>query len=853
MALKSYLTYKLLREMAAPGRGMLRGTVSHLPIQYDKDDILFLRQFDTKKWPEAIEARYNMLHDALVELQKSRDAMAGIKRTSSGTEIIKGGLADNIKKFLMDSSSELDEEIKKEVAKRHTFKSGKPAWPLIPGVTDAFWSEKTPKDKVTEKDVEEIAEDDAFEIAKKKTENLDDAINLPKGKVEFKIGVGTVRAFPYLNRLYHKLERTRGETHHPSSGLEGSGEHGFDLSHPAKKEVEEETEEGKKVKKSKKTTRGLSWVAKLTWDKSLRGSAATSSSSFRAGYLAHSAYNHFGDLKETPAYKRAEEAGTLKWLPMDGKEGRTKVKDPKIDWLVEAEVKKIKDECEKQAHEAGVKKCQKTPKDIKKEAEQSVSAMVERGEVYAHPVPGIPDEDRKYRLEGGEPNVQYIYLPHQKVILPKESPDEPSVEKYVPILRKSSTLLKKRVHDYEPTSIEEDPEAIETGERTGVVNVGPTPNRNEPAQAFADPRVASNYHLNEFLKSLLVSDYEIKRGMRVSGVIPDFIIGIKGTLQGSARSGGTSPQVQRMIRNDPEKIIELHNMVYNFILAKHLASKKLQTEDGRRRLAQSIVSSYLQGTEFEIPRRSRGKGGDIRGYGDVAAGEEGAEYDPSSADAIKGERGRRKRGEAIFSKSLQQIRNDLSQMEKRIAEKETIKPKIERGESFENSKSKIDQIMQGVKEKTEFFEILRNGLIEEIKMTEKQADDLIKSWQEAESDPNRPEWTLDRVKEAFMGMLQSAKKGEEMQVVMPEPVVKTIVSKPIKGAPTTFARAKMDAPTKSPLLRRPVAPTGTKLPVPPSGPTSPETTEPKNQMDWKELSGLNLSEKIEYFRNKLRN
>lgn len=839
MALKSYLTYKLLQEMAAPGRGVLKGTVSHLPIQYDKDDIIFLRQFDSKHWADAIHSRYDMLHDALVKLQKVRDKMAGLERTTAGIKIIEDGLADNVKKFIMGEPSGLSEEEKAVVSKRHTFKSGKSSLPLKPGITDAFWSEKTPKEKVSEKDVDEMAEDDAFEIVKNRTESIEDVIDMPKGKVEFKLGkLKKQRAFPYLTRLYHKLERTKGEPHVGSSGLEGVGEHGFDLSHPAVKKTEGEEEE-----RTKKTTRGLNWVGKFSWERSLKGVSGTESSSSRAGYLAHSAYNHFGDLKDTPAYKRAEENGTLEWLPMDGKEGRLKVKDPKIDWLTESETKRIKEKCEKEAHDAGVKKCQKTFQEIKQEAKESVKAMISRGEVYAHPVPGISDEQRKYVLDNDKIIVPYIYLPHQKIVLPKEHEGEATVEKYVPILRKSSTLLRTGVQDFEPTSIEEDPESVETGERTGIVNVGPTPNRNEPAQAFADPRVAANFHYKEFLNSLMVNNYRIKSSS-INGVVPDFI---KGVMRGIGL-GGTSPGVQRMIRNDPDKIMDFHNMVFNFILSKHLAAKKLQTEDGRVRLAQSLVSSYLQGTEFEVQRRARGKGGDVRGFGDISTGEEGVEFDPGTGAKIKSIGAKRKRGEAIFSKNLQQIRHSLSQMEKRISSQETVVPKTTRGESYEDTKTKLDKIMQNVKEKSEFFEVLKSGLIDKVKMTDKQADDIIKSWQEAEADPNRPDWTLDRIKEIFMGMLQSAEKGEEVQVARPEPVVaKPVFSKPVKGAPSVFARAKMEPTGKSPLLKRPISP---QAPVTPQTGITPK--EPEQQVDWQKLNGLKISERIEYFKNKIR-
>jgi len=402
-------------------------------------------------------------------------------------------------------------------------------------------------------------------------------------------------------------------------------------------------------------------------------------------------------------------------------------------------------------------------------------------------------------------------------------------------------LLKKGVHDFEPTSIEEDPEAVETGERTGVVNVGVTPNRNEPAQAFADERVASNYHFKELLNSLIVSDYEVRRGVRVNGVIPDFVVGIKSTLQGSLRSGGTSPSVQRMIRNDPDKIMDLHNMVYNFVLSKHLASKKLQTEDGRRRLSQSLVSSYLQGTEFEQPRRLRGKEGNVKGFGDVATGEEGAGFDPAASAAIKGVDAKRKRGEAIFSKNLQQIRQSLSQMEKRIVDQEAVAPKIEKGESLESSKAKLDKIMQTVKEKAEFFDVIKDGLIEQIKMTPKEADDWIKSWQEAEADPNRPEITLDKVKEAFMGMLQSVNTGEEMQIARPEPAKKVVFTGSKK--PVSFSRPEMASAGPSPLLRRkPATPTAI-----PQVNIPPQEDLPKTE--WNRLS---ISERVNYFKNRLK-
>ena len=190
--------FKKLYEMA------IRHDIAKLPVNIDKDDIEFLQQFPHEFWKEALKMRYDMLFDAVEKLHKDR------------REIHKH---DEIKNNILQAMEDGN-------------------WQHLTGIVpdnEIYHLKKVANDlDEREKDVE--ADKLAHEYVKTKTPH----INEPKDEVPFTIkwhkATKTILAKPFLNRLYHKLERTKGEAHIPGSGLEGeTGRYGYDMAYPHRK------------------------------------------------------------------------------------------------------------------------------------------------------------------------------------------------------------------------------------------------------------------------------------------------------------------------------------------------------------------------------------------------------------------------------------------------------------------------------------------------------------------------------------------------------------------------------------------------------------------------------------------
>jgi len=208
MKFSDFVKNKLIVEMA------FKGDVPRGAIKLDSDDIEFLQQFEPQYWIQAIEQRYSDdLYDAIVNRDIGRK-----KRASRMVGFIKNKLKNGRFKWLDgERMRRLFGKDEIEKIKRHYGRE---------------WREKH-KDNI-ELAAKNAAEDIAYYAAEKMYPDVAEPKN--DGYKDYKFRDATFSAKPFVNRLVHKIERTKGESHPIKIGLSNDehphGKYGFDLSDP---------------------------------------------------------------------------------------------------------------------------------------------------------------------------------------------------------------------------------------------------------------------------------------------------------------------------------------------------------------------------------------------------------------------------------------------------------------------------------------------------------------------------------------------------------------------------------------------------------------------------------------------
>jgi hypothetical protein len=210
MKFLNFIKRKIFNEMA------IMGDVIRQPIRLDKDDIEFLYQFPPELWVQAIKKRY---HDDLAEALDAR----GKARLSDKNKIkelaIKSIRSRNFKQLNDDYPQYFDEKtvdkLRKEynkIEKKHYQDQGSEEY---------------------EKALENAGNAIAY-YAVEKIHPHAELKNAPK-IYDFKFGQKkvTITAKSFINRLIHKLEKTKGEAHDKVVGLHpdehSHGQYGYDL------------------------------------------------------------------------------------------------------------------------------------------------------------------------------------------------------------------------------------------------------------------------------------------------------------------------------------------------------------------------------------------------------------------------------------------------------------------------------------------------------------------------------------------------------------------------------------------------------------------------------------------------
>ena len=881
------ISYKIYLEMAEMGRGEYHGDVSKNILNFDQDDLDFLNQFDRKLWPAAMAQRWDLLHSTLRKLHDIRKS-----------KIEESSLVEKIINFLKTgSSSGLTPKLIERLKSDHG---------PIPMDTDSrsefkhvSSTESDPEKKSQEikakklKIIKNIAEDEAFEFIKAQTENLKELGFDEETEFVFQPdrrtnrGSTKVKAKPFLNRMYHRLERTEGEAHIAGAENSGNGMYGYDLSHP--KEIV-----GEEGKGARKITRGTNWVGDSQWGIDLKD------------YLQHTSHGHFG---------WHHDAHDAEWLPV--KVGTNELEDPTYDWLLE---KEIKTQIDAAKEKLGVKSISKEQtKEAKKAAEQVLKSRIETQGLYAPPVPGLSKEDRKYKIVGDKVIRPLVHLPHDEngKLLIRPSSYLKSIKKeirneegrLVPNPKYVAALTK------EVWGAEERPDMpvmapTETGDKLygteGIKTFAPTLNKNARGQTYVN-------HLTDRGQRIIQDNLSDLKTVNFAGtsfqVVPAVYYGILYCLNNSNCAGGAPERFRKLLKS---KLIDVYQFIYTQLLSNLGSVKKwgqlgmAPKEPGYNALlhwSKDRTTDIVQ----NLSRTSFGQGGEgtrRRGYGTatvaVPQDAEGGSIDSSDRGyASRTGRGNARVGvgQSHTAKNFQDIYSQLEDKEKEIeaAQKQMQDIGIEGGADPDNDahlspeeqqkklqdyleklgtkaggQTNLIGIVQRAQEATEDFYDLAKEMLWAIwnKLTRnerkskveqnKDVNALLKSWKE-ESLTTQEILLNIKTRDDF-------KRAKALEVTQPassaDPSVNASAATPIptdiSAAPTGGIPWRAAPPVEPvrPLPRSVARPTSqtssplSRLRRPATQPERPEQSE-QPTVDWNDIKDLPISERIKYFKEKL--
>jgi hypothetical protein len=734
-------------EMAMPGVGEDKGDVIKTPVRLDQEDIDFLSQFPTKFQRSALSKRYSMLHDALLKLHDQRMGM-GFKE-----------LEANLKRIISDSlngnPSGWDELV------------GKMSPEVINKLKNKFNPEnkhalgKTPDE--VQKTIEDEANKEAYEEIKAKTERIPDT-----GPVEFKFGTNTYEADPYLNRLYHKIERTKGQEHDPSSGLKNfgmdKGEYGYDLAFPRKDVIKDEG--GGKDKTSRITRGSGSWPNDTTSRDAMDD----------LWHLNH--HQVFGDIK-VPQNAR--------YMPVKT-DGKNVLKD---DWMWRQTIEKYKKHFEKQLMNDAEKKFG-TASEVNAEAgrmaQDAALKDVEEGKLVSPAIPttnpdGTPvvnaagqpltPEDRKIRIVDGKLVFPDVYLPQvRKKLKKKTAGGTVEEEEWVPIMNPAHYYreLGKDEGDYVKGTGKLDIEKFKD-RMTGIANaagekpyVKVDPEEYQKSGNFGHQAKAS-FHINQNSKGRffisrgdekypeayqkVFGDMKLRTDKFGAQLYDDFARGIILCAGGSHCGGAGATERLAILQN----IAALHSIIVLHAM-DNLGNPKLYEPKGRQSYANAFTGQFAQLNHGDGSRRQRtldknkkdvsrdksvsGSEGGSLGIGDTL---DAQATDKGDYAALKREKGGRYlqpldasswlSGGGYSASNVEYIRKATKEMQTQAAEADQLQKSVKiTADSMDQLKNVVDsmsQVIDSIKgHLVGIYSVFNQNKDKEI--VEKEVLDEIKGW-----------------------------------------------------------------------------------------------------------------------------
>lgn len=703
--------------------------MNSMPANIDEDDIQFLNQFPHDYWVKAKQARYQMLFNAVKQLhQKRNDEYGQAEIKQKIISAIESGEFNDVRNIVPDRNID--------------------------------WLKKIGP-KMSSKERENEAEKLSHDYVKEKTPH----INEPEGEVPFVLKGSsdktatrkpvTFMAKPFLNRLYHKLETTPGQPHHPESGLTGTGKYGFDMAEPMdSRTIKSHDEDGDETNVTvPNSTAGM----KFPTDTQIRDRMID--------YFNLNAHRMFGELPND-----------AEWKPVPG------IQDTwSINYIKEQLQKKI----EAQLRVSGEKFEKES--DLRKKATELVKhhilQMAESGQLKGPPIPGQFPDGIPIEIKGGKLINPPLYLPYQmKDIKIKDKDGIKVIKKAVPIVKPAHFFRELGSHesDYEH-------ELDDAGQPTNKRKYNPE--TGDPVYTVPQDKLRGHEHQfvhvgdDEFIKKKhraagaidfnadteqvmhmtkgdpgwqeawdkIFGDQqkvELDNGRSVptnseSGFYKDIIDGINQCFNSGHCGGATHHEIE-ILKNNIE---DFHQIVVIKML-NNMANPQLYTEEGRKAFAYNKVSSIMQKDQGNGggSRRKRNLTQDSRNTSFSAGGEKNIEDDLMSklAGGTGKILGRKKRGKGDrqFDTSgmntpynLTNMREALGQMQKDAQEADTTSNDAKKLSHRQTGTEIIRMLRDGIKKQVDFKIYLTNTLADLYQQSgmkkgeaEQSAQSQVKGW-----------------------------------------------------------------------------------------------------------------------------
>ena len=557
------------------------------PVHIDKEDLQFLEQFPHQYWGDAIFQRYQLLLKAVQKLDKIREEFGHSKLKNLLLKAFKDEDFSEVERFEVDGFEGKNngrltaEEIKK----------------LKDTYSPAYINTLEPHQ------VEEIADKYAWEHMKSLVDHVED----PKSHVftfkrqDFDHDTGkllnpktkekiTITANPFLNRLYHKIERTAGLPHLDGSGLEGQiAKYGFDL----RNALEDS-------KGDKHAAEGFSFPRRQQSNVRMQN------------FLNLNMHQMFGELAKDPdiVFKRANGEDTFtaeEQLKQLRKDAMRQLKSEKPD--------SMQQELEKEAREL---------------AKVRLSEKYPNGELKGPPIPGVTEEGfpvRFKKLASGKIKVinPPLYLPYREKTVVVNGREEKHL---VPVVNPATFFRKADVNDYYQdaqgnTKLRGGEERLR-GHRKDYVHLSDDeasnqkygtrvqkggsidPNFLSPEKLYLSPGTPE---FDEAWQKVFAVQKEVDfEGGRLvekpnSGLFEDLMQGILNCIRNNC--GGTTSFESSIMLG---KIDLIHQGVYNHMLqemGRQWGARDLTRVSGRKKRAQILASLYAQKDQGGGTRRLR--------------------------------------------------------------------------------------------------------------------------------------------------------------------------------------------------------------------------------------------------------
>jgi len=464
-------------------------------LHIDKEDIQFLQQFPHAVWNSALHKRYEMMYD---QLEKRHKETAG--ESQKLAKLIKDAALSqdwsHLEQLLQSTFSsnvaekviyELKDRLTPELVRtyRQNYLQRYEDWKRTPEK-----GEKEPTDPLDEIIEHKVSNIILYELKP----HLDEPEGADaQGRVPFNFGkrasydddgnqerqAHVYMAKPYINRLYHKIERTGGHPHIEGSGLEGElgrelgiktnkdghpvGQYGYDLRNPQRapnmwtvlfkngEEVEVVADSKEEIPTALKG-KGKKW-------EDLMNTVGIKKATKRI-------ISHVTDGMRLPNEKNMEEKITDLFNlnshqvfgdPHTGEEGVEwrLVPGRKDIWAIEYAKTELAKKYENQLKrgqdlegcpipEGGFKdkivkgETVSKTQQIRQHAANCVKSHfkqeVEQGRMYGAPVPGVPMEKRKIGINGNTFVHPALYLPMKRMKVVKNGQE---VEQWIPVVNPS--------------------------------------------------------------------------------------------------------------------------------------------------------------------------------------------------------------------------------------------------------------------------------------------------------------------------------------------------------------------------------------------------------------------------------